>query len=348
MSLLAQDQRLAQRVGAITILVALGVIAGFVFLLDRIELGSPVRIRVMFHQSGGLHEHAALVVGGQPVGRIEAITPVPHGVVGVLGGEVGVAVTVAVDGASAWKVPASAEIFVSSRGPLSDRYLEVAPPVGPPGPPIRDGQELRGVDPPSLDNVLQRAWTNMTTFKIFVETVGPELAALRTQVDRLRVQLDDLSRDPQVAGTAGLAADTRALITEARITYDTAFGGAPGLAQLRAMASLARQTLCDLRMSIDRLAPRAAAVAAHVTRIQGHLATSDPIARAQQALTTIRTAIDQLEPLVARLDELGQRLAAGEGSLGRLMTDPEFPEDAKDLGKIMKRRPWRILERPPN
>ena len=37
---------------------------------------------------------------------------------------------------------------------------------------------------------------------------------------------------------------------------------------------------------------------------------------------------------------------SGEGSLGRLMADPEFADDAKDLGKIMKRHPWRILERP--
>ncbi len=345
MSLLVQDPRLARRVGAMTIVVAVAVIAGFVFLLDRVELGSPVRIRVLFRQTGGLHEHAALVVGGQPVGQIEAITPVPHGAGGPLGGEVGVSVLVAVDGDSAWKVPATAEIFVASRGALSDRYLEVAPPAGPPGAAIHDGQALRGVDPPSLDNALQRTWSNMLTFKLFVETVRPELAALRTQIDRLRALLAELANDPQTAHVT-LAADARALITEARTTYDTALGGTPGVAQLGAMASHARQTLGELRGIVDQLAPRAEAIAADVRRVQGHVAATAPIARAQQALATLRAALDQLDPLVARLEDLGQRLAAGEGSLGRLMTDPEFPEDAKDLGKILKRRPWRILERP--
>jgi ABC-type transporter Mla subunit MlaD len=338
-SLLAQDQRLAQRVGAITIVALLALIAGFVFLLGRLELGSPIRIRVMFHQTGGLHEHAPLIAGGQPIGRIEAITPVPHGAGGPLGGEVGVAVIVAIDGDSAWKVPAGAEVFVSSRGALSDRYLEVAPPAGPPGPAVHEGQALRGIDPPSLDNVLQHTWANMTTFKIFVETVKPELTALRTQVDQLRRQLDGLAPPP------ALVADTRALIAAAGTTYG-ALGGAPGLAQLRALASDARHTLAELRATIDLLAPRAAAIAANVTRVRGHLAASDPIARAEHALATIRAALEQLDPLVARLDELGQRLAAGEGSLGRLMSDPEFPEDAKDLGKIMKRHPWRIIARP--
>ena len=36
-------------------------------------------------------------------------------------------------------------------------------------------------------------------------------------------------------------------------------------------------------------------------------------------------------------------LARGEGSLARLANDPEFPEDAKELGRILKRTPWRII-----
>ena len=32
--------------------------------------------------------------------------------------------------------------------------------------------------------------------------------------------------------------------------------------------------------------------------------------------------------------------------LGRLMKDPEFPEDAKALGKLLKANAWRILGHP--
>ena len=37
-----------------------------------------------------------------------------------------------------------------------------------------------------------------------------------------------------------------------------------------------------------------------------------------------------------------------KGSLMKLMHDPEFPEDAKELGKIMKRQPWKIINHPTN
>jgi ABC-type transporter Mla subunit MlaD len=348
-SLLAQDERLARRVGAIALLVMAATIAGFVFLLDRIEPGSPTRIRVVFRHSAGLHEHAALVIAGQPIGRIEAIVPVLHGAGGLLDGEVGVAVTVAIDDGSAWKVPARAEIFVTSRGPLSDKYLEVAPPVGDPGPAVHDGQELRGIDPPSLDNVLQHTWTNMTTFQLFVETVKPELTALRTQLEALRGQLDGVATDTVSAGGVGaLATETRALVATARQTYETSLGGEAGLDRFRAMVADARQVIAQTRAAIDVLGPQAAAIAANLTRIRGHLAASDPIARVEPIITTIRAVLDKVDPLLAKVDELGARIANGEGSIGRLIQDPEFPEDAKDLGKIMKRQPWKILERPPN
>ena len=347
MSLASQDERLARRVGAITLLMMGAVIACFVFLLDRLALGSPARIRVMFRHSAGLHEHAALIVAGQPVGRIEAIVPVPHGAGGVLAGEVGVAVVVAVAERSIWKVPASAEIFVASRGPLADKYLEVAPRRGAPGPAIHDGLELRGVDPPSLDNVLQHTWTNMTTFKLFVEAVRPELEALRARMAELRAQLDQLANDAGAGGGAGaLATETRALVEAARQTYEAPLGGEAGLARFRAMVADARQVAGEVRAAVEVLGPRGAAVAADLARVQGRIADGDPVGHVQQVMATVRSALDKVDPLLAKLDELGKRIAAGEGSLGRLIQDPEFPEDAKDLGKIMKRQPWKIISHP--
>jgi hypothetical protein len=61
----------------------------------------------------------------------------------------------------------------------------------------------------------------------------------------------------------------------------------------------------------------------------------------------VRAAIDKVDPLLAQVAELQQKIERGDGSLLKLMRDPEFPEDAKELGKILKRQPWRILDRPP-
>jgi ABC-type transporter Mla subunit MlaD len=353
--LLAQDPRLARRVGALTLLAMAAVSAGLVFLRDRGALGPTIRFRVMFHHTAGLHDRAPLIVAGRPVGRIEAITPVPHGAPGPLAGEVGVAVIVELARDERWKVPAAARVFVASRGPLSDRYLEVAPPPGPPGPAVEDGAELRGVDPPALDTVLQRVWTNLTTFQQFVDAVRPELTALRDQLGALRDRLDAIGGDARAAagpGTpdpiAALAARARSLVATRARTYDTALGGAPGVARLIATAGAARDTLAEVRAAIDLLGPRFAQVTAELTRARGQLVAGDPVARADQILAALRRVLDQVDPLLATAGELAQRIARGEGSLGRLLGDPEFPEDTKELGKIMKRQPWKIVQKPPN
>jgi ABC-type transporter Mla subunit MlaD len=346
--LLAQDTQLARRVGALTLLAMAAACAGFVFLLDRVAIGAPVRFRVMFRHSAGLSDHAPLVVAGRPIGRIAAVSPVPHGAPGPLGGDVGVAVTVEVARDDAWKVPAGATIFVASRGPLSDRYLEVAPPTGEPGPAIADGAELRGVDPPTLDNVLQHTWANLTNFQLFVDTLRPELAALRTQITQLRGHLDELSGDTRGADLDALADATRGLIASATRTYGTSLGGAPGLARLLATVHDARQAIAELRGTLDQLGPEAATVAAQLAQIRGHLAAHDPMARAEQTLATLRAALDKIDPLLATAADLADRLARGEGSIGRLLGDPEFPEDTKELGKYLKRHPWKILEHPPD
>jgi ABC-type transporter Mla subunit MlaD len=351
MSLLVQDERLTRRVGAITLCVLGAAIVFFVVLRDRLELGSRTRIHVYFHHSAGLREHAALMVGGQTIGHIESIDSVPHGGSNPLHGEVGVVAIVAIDGAHAWKVPRGAEIFVASKGALSERYLEVAPPKGEPGPTVRDGEEMLAADPPSLDNVLQNTWVNMITLRGFVDAVKPELQAFRTELDALRAHLDATAADidalrPAIGAVGPLATEASELIARARETYAHGLGGQAGFDRFAAMVRQARVTVAQTRATLDQLEPRASELVANLRRVRGHLEAHDPVAQLEATIARVRTVLDKVDPLLAKVDEINQRLAKGEGSIGRLMNDPEFPEDAKELGKIMKRQPWKIIARP--
>jgi ABC-type transporter Mla subunit MlaD len=338
---LVPDPHLARRIGALTLLAMGGVVAGFVFLGGRAALGPVIRFRVVFHQAAGLHADAPLVVAGRAVGRVAAISPLPHGAPGPLDGDVGVVASVELARDRQWTVPAAATIFVASRGALSDRYLEVAPPAGDPGPPIADGAELRGIDPPSLDNVLQHTWNNLAIYRQFVDTVRPELAALRTQLGQLRAAA---SPGP----TGELLDAARGLVSAAERTGGTALGGTPGVAHLLATIAAAQGTAAEIRAALDLLGPELAAATTSLGRIRGHLAATDPLARAESILATVHAALDKLDPLLATAGDIAQRFAAGEGTIGRILKDPEFPEDTKDLGKMMKRQPWKILQRPPD
>jgi len=345
-SLLAQDTRLARKVGVVTLLV-LGLAAAFVlFVWDRIEWGSHIRIAVYFHRTGGLHEGAPFVVAGRAIGDIESIALVPRGAPDTpLAGEEGVVAIVALAADEAARVVRGGDVFVASRGPFGESYLEIGPAPGP-GPALAAGDKFLGHDPPTLDRVLQRTWDNLMITREFGEAVAPEFDALRTQLRALAHNLETLV--PDVAGVASLSIEVRGLIDEARRLRDTTLGGDAGLAKAGATLDQARATIALARETLGALAPKARALGDAARALGDRLDRRVPVAidAIDGAIAKARAAIDKIDPLLAAIADLNDRLARNEGSLGRLMHDPEFPEDAKELGKIMKRQPWKIIDRP--
>ena len=332
------SSEVARKVGAFVLALVAAATVFFVFVFDRIDWGSRVRIHVYFHQTGGLVEGAPFVVAGRAVGRVESIADVPHGMHTPLGGDEGVVATVAIDRGIASRL-AIGDVFVASRGPLSGKYLELGP-AADGAPRLHEGSELLGRDPPSLDRVLQRTWDNLTTLGRFGADLREPLDALRAQLDELRRHLDEVT-PPDVT----LRADLVALVAEATRTYDL-LGGRDGLDRIGAVAGDARVTVAQARTMIAALRTRADALSASLTALRGRLDTRGQaiLDRVALALDRARDAMAKIDPLLAQIDELNAAIARGEGSMMKLMNDPEFPEDAKELGKILKRHPWRVLD----
>lgn len=341
MSLLAQDAHLTRRVGAIG-LVLIGLAIGFfVFIYDQIEWGSYTRVRIFFHSTGGLTEGAPFVVAGKEVGHVEAIALSPRGAVSPLQGDEGVVISVAIQTKWARRIVKVGDVFVTSRGALSGKYLEIGPPLQQ-GPTLRNGDVLLGRDPPSLDRVLQRTWENLLTARAFIEQVRPEMQALRSELDALTKTLDEIA--PQ----EHFREDVAALIDEGRRTY-AALGGDQGLDRTKATMDRGEATIAQARKTIEQLRTSADALSASLGSMRGRLGTkgTEAFDKVGIAIDRVRVVIDKIDPLLAQIEAIQQHIARGEGSLLKLANDPEFPEDAKELGKILKRQPWRILDRPP-
>ena len=337
--LLAQDTALARKVGAVTLALLASGIAFFVFVYDRIEWGSHVRVRVYFESTGGLTEGAPFVVAGRSVGRVESIALALRGENNPLAGADGTVVTIAIDSGVARELRRG-DLFVASRGPLSGKYVELGP-AEPGAPLLAEGDELRGRDPPSLDRVLERTWNNLTTLGQFRDEVQPEVDALRTELDHVRAHLKELA--PDVA----LGADVSALLDEADRT-SAALGGRAGLDRIAHVMDDGRATFAQARASFALLGAKLDALSASVAALRGRLdAKGNAILdRVAAALANARVALAKVDPLLAQVDALNASLARGEGTLMKLARDPEFPEDAKELGKILKRHPWRVIDHP--
>jgi hypothetical protein len=349
MSLLAQDTQLTRRVGAVTLVLLAAATIFIVFIYDRIEWGSSMRIRIYFASTGSIAEGAVFVSAGRDIGRVESITLLPRGATHdggtptPLAGDEGIVVTVKLDRDLAAITPKGGDIFVTSRGMLSVRYLELGPPPAGTLTYLRDGDEFRGKDPPSLDRVLQRTWVNLGIARQFAEEIRPEARALADAIDQLQATL--LGIAPQIL----FRDDFDQLFEEAKRSY-AAFGGDPGIVRMRAVIGEGTSTLAQARASIAKLRVSADMLGASVDVLKARLGGkgAQAIAHVEAAIDRIKAAAAKIDPLLATVEEIQQRIERGEGSLLKLARDPEFPEDAKELGKILKRSPWKVLDRPPN
>ena len=115
-----------------------------------------------------------------------------------------------------------------------------------------------------------------------------------------------------------------------------------------AVMAHARVIVAGSRASLDKLDASATALRANLESVRNRLGTKgdEAIAAVELAIDRVRADIAKIDPLLAQIDALNDRIARGEGSLLKLMNDPEFPEDAKELGKILKRQPWKIVNHP--
>jgi hypothetical protein len=349
MSLLVDDERLSRKVGGLALLMLACAIAFVVFVSHRVEWSGHVRIRVYFRHTAGLREGAAVVVGGKSIGSVESIVPSPHGADTPLGGDEGVVVTVAIAADMASRVMRGGDIFVASRGPLGERYLEIGPsPV--PTSTLSEGREqdnrFRGRDPVSLDRILQKLWDGLSLERQLAEAVRPELATLRARLAELDATLDSLAAnagDPTSFGPT-----SRDLLDEVHQLREVGVGGDAGLARIGEVLARAGTTFHRARAMMIVLEPKLRNLVGGDDAARKRMWTRAlaGLGAVEAAIDRMRDTIAKLDPLTAHIGEISGRLARGDGTVGRLMNDLELSDDVKELTRVLIRQPWRILAGP--
>jgi hypothetical protein len=199
-----------------------------------------------------------------------------------------------------------------------------------------------------MDRVLQRTWENLMTTRRFVEAIRPELDQLIANIDELGRTIESVQ--PVPGEWARLFREGSAMIAAAQVTWNDVLGGQAGVDDIRATVQSARAVAAHARTRLAELDARWQALVAGLDRMQRQLERKGGAALDKLAVAVERAqaAMAKLEPLRAKVADIRARLERGEGSIGKLMKDPEFPEDAKALGKILKRQPWKIVGHPPD
>lgn len=346
MELSLRDRDITLRVGVVALLV-LAALAVLLVVLGSADLHRGPRAIVYFRHAGALRAGADVQVAGRVIGRVVGIGLVPvHAAPSghPLHPEGGVAVGIHIDDEYRHMAPINGEYFISNKGVFGERFVEIGPPPGngPRERPIANGDQVRGVDPPEIDRLLFRTYRNLQNARAFAEAVRPEASELADSLRELSATLDAFD-------AGGAATETRValgeLIEQARVLDQAVRASGVSIDDIQRLWAEARRTAERVRLAADDLGARLALLSENL----GVLAARLPVGagdRLAAALAETRAALERAQRAAGMVSELIARVQRGEGTIGALLYDPEFPEHAKELGRIMKRQPWRIVGRP--
>lgn len=348
MGLAVNDDRLTTRVGGV-VLVILAIAVGFMVKVDDCHLRKGTYFEVYFEHFGALREGDHVQVAGKVIGEIKDVRLIPREHASdpkhLLHGTGGIAVKVRIDARYAYMVPINGAFFVSSKGLFGSNYIEIgAPDKGAlPGRDIEDGDQIRGIDPPRMDRVLQRSYENLMSTSLFVAAVFPEAGELRKQVEKMAELLAEV--EPEPGSYANLAVNLGALITEAKGVRDKVGRIGVGMDDIQRLSARARRTLASADKAFTDLGARFDGLRAKLRQLQAKI-PKGVRKRFELALKKTDQSMAKARGIVAKLRELSAMIDRGEGNIGALANDPEFSDDAKKLGKLLKRKPWLIIGHP--
>jgi MlaD protein len=346
------DDRKSRRVGA-AVIAFCGLAAAAVLTVDCDRLRPGIDVTLYFAHIGALEEGADVQVAGRRIGAVEAVQLQPPRSVRAadhpLHPDGGVAVRLRIQERYAgWAAP-NGEFFIAVKGVLGDSYIEIGPP--PDGAAmareLRDGDGLRGVDPPRMDQVLVKSFQNMTEFRRLLDEAAPAARQLLAALDQLDRTLQLSEPQP------GAYAAARGAFAELGREWDRlSVGAGAGLAREGLTRADAMRVVRSAFELTGRLRAELGATGAALDRLMADVERvrsdipDDLLPRLKASLELARAAVGKLERTVAVAQELAARVNSGQGTVGALLNDPEFIDDAKQLGKILKREPWRVLGHP--
>jgi ABC-type transporter Mla subunit MlaD len=343
------ERRLARRVGAGILCFAL-VAAVATMLLSGVTLAPGFILHVDYERIGNLKPGAKVMMCGQEVGEILAIHLAPKGSFLQKKAESPdepEEPRLTLDLWLRWRfrkyIHVNSELFVNSVGLLGEQYLEIGAPRGEPGPTVRWGQHLRGVDPPRIDRLLQQVHRNLKAVTALIREIRPfteEIAAAFRH-------LGEIQREAGL-DAARLAATRRrvdATITEGQAAWRDLERSTHRGADLRALRdeldALGGRVGDDLRLLGERLD-------VVLARLEGaqDLWAPDRRRRIRGAVARFRHAVALLERLVRDGRAIAALVARGEGNVGAFLKDKELWDDFHYVHKILKSRPWELIVKP--
>ena len=326
------------RVGAL-ILLAVGLVLGFVIVLGGVTFQPTYTVNVVFENPGGLASGAPVRLSGVKVGRVEELE-FRGNREGRAGEPEGLIRAVAkIERRYQSSIHDDARFLVSTQSVLGEMFLAVEP-GSRTRPVLEDGATVQGTSPPRLDLLLSESYELLhSAYRgLSQKEVADTLIGLRKTLGLTSELLE--KNGPRIER---IAENVETLSTEAVATLKAArerYVDGPQMTRI----------LNNVERSSDVVARDLEPVLADTKSV---LADAKKLTRAvsgESELSRIQTLADDASVTVAGakalvLDARGvmDRVKRGRGTAGALVMDEALYDDLSELVRDLKHNPWKLI-----
>lgn len=327
----------------ILILVAMGLLGGFVVVMGGLSFEPTYTVYVNFENPGALQSGAPVRIAGVKVGRV-AEMQFRGGMVDDQGEpEPPIRAVTKIEKRYQNAIHDNARFFVTSQGVLGEMFLAIEP-GSHDRPLLKDGAVVRGVSPPRLDlllsesyELLHRAYTGITEND---EKIGEMFDGLHAtlrgtgrffdkndkKLDRIVTNVEELTEE----GNDTLKAARKQYIDNPRIK--------------RIMANVEHTTV-TLNRDLDPLLTDSRKVLSDASNLTETLASDQQRRRYVKITEDVEQIAGRAKHATNDAQAIVAHVKRGKGTVGAFVMDEAVYDDVQELLRDLKHNPWKIFWR---
>jgi phospholipid/cholesterol/gamma-HCH transport system substrate-binding protein len=326
------------RVGAL-ILLAVGLVLGFVVVLGGVSFQPTYTVYVVFENPGGLTAGAPVRLSGLKVGRVEELE-FRGGLTRGKGEPEGLIRAVAkIERRYQNAIHDDARFGVSTQSVLGEMFLAVEPGTRT-RPALADGASVQGISPPRLDLLLSEGYELLhSAYRgLSQKEVSETLVSLHKTLGLTAELLE--KNGPRFER---IAANVETLSGDAVVTLKAARERYVDGPQVTRILNNVERSSDVVARDLEPLLADTKGVVADAKKITRAVSGERELSRIQTLADDASATVAGAKALVTDARGMMDRVKQGRGTAGALVMDEALYDDISELVRDLKHNPWKLI-----
>jgi phospholipid/cholesterol/gamma-HCH transport system substrate-binding protein len=339
---MSEARSLEVKVGAL-ILVSLAVLGGFVLVMGGLSFEKTYPVFVDFDNPGGLVSGAAVRIGGVKVGSVKDLEFLGGTIDPKTGRRVVVRAQIAIQKKVEHSIHTDAEFYVTAQGVLGEQFLAINP-GSPEKPPLEEGVEVKGIDPPRLDLFLAKAYELLDTTVDGIKSNRETLIDIINNTSGLLKGLNFIVSGNRERIERTLANVEDITIEAKQLTHDARANYVDNPKVMRTVEQI-NDLVSRIHDDSGPMLKDAREALANLNRISTTVGDPQEQEKIRKTLADVAQLAERANATAADAQAIVTHIKSGKGTVGALVMDEEIYDDMQEMVRDLKHNPWKFLWR---